>query len=82
MLDLLQQYRAEQDCDGDVLWGDHHHGAAALDFLVDPIDQVCVPHLLPVLICEVPENEYVFSGFNYQRCRLGEHSASAVLRSS
>jgi hypothetical protein len=72
VLVLLQQHRSHQACNGGIVGEDPDDAGAALDFLVDPLEQVGAPDLSPVLIREVPEGEHVFPGFQYQLCCFGE----------
>ncbi len=48
VLILLQQHRTHQSHDGGVIGKDAHDAGAALDFLVDALEQVGAPQLAPV----------------------------------
>ena len=66
MLVLLQQHRPHQACDRRVVGEDAHHAGAALDFLVDALEQVGAPDLAPVGLREVAEGEHVLPGLQQQ----------------
>jgi hypothetical protein len=80
VLVLLQQHCIHQPRDRRIVGEDPHHAGAALDFLVDPLEQVGAPDLSPVLIWEVAEGEHVFPGLllrrslrlDHELCRPGE----------
>jgi hypothetical protein len=72
VLVLLQQHSPHQAGNGGVVGEDPHHAGAALDFLVDPLEQVGAPDLLPLRLWEVPEGEHVFPGFQHELCCFGK----------
>jgi len=57
VLVLLQQHRPHQAGDGGVVGEDADHAGAALDLLVDAIEQVGAPDLAPVGLWEVRISE-------------------------
>jgi len=72
VLVLLQQHRSHQALDRRIVGEDAHHAGAALDFLVDALEQVGAPDLFPVLGREVTESEHVLAGLDHQLSRPGE----------
>lgn len=72
VLVLLQQHRPHQADDRGVVGKDADDTGAALDFFVDPLQQVCAPDLAPVVIGEVPESQHVLFGLVHERSGLGE----------
>jgi len=46
--------------------------AESFDIFVETLWSVGVPYLSPVLIREVPEGEYFFSGFQHDLCSFGK----------
>ena len=72
MLVLLQQHCAHQSLDRSVVREDSHHTGAAFNFLIDALEQVGAPHLLPVLGREVAECQHVLAGLDHQLSRAGE----------
>jgi len=59
MLVLLPQHRAHQAGDRVVIQGDADDAGAALDLLVDPLQQVGAPDLLSVGLWQVSERQHV-----------------------
>ena len=74
MLVLLQQHCAHQSLDRSVVGKDAHHTGAAFNFLIDALEQVGAPDLLPVLGREVAEGQHVLAGLDHQLSRPGELS--------
>ena len=72
VLVLLQQHRPHQAGDGGVVGEDADHPGAALDFFIDPLQQVGAPDLFPVVLGEVAEGQHVLLGLMHQRSGLGE----------
>ena len=72
MLVLLQQHRAHQSLNRSVVGEDAHHAGAAFDFLIDALEEVGAPDLLPVLGREVVEGQHVLAGLDHQLSRPGE----------
>ena len=66
MLVLLQQHRAHQTGDRGVIGEDADDAGAALDLLVDPLQQVGAPDLFPVGLWKVTERQHVLPGLVHQ----------------
>jgi hypothetical protein len=62
VLVLLQQHRSYQTGDRGVVGEDADHPGAALDLLIDPLEQVGAPDLAPVGRREVAERQHVLPG--------------------
>jgi hypothetical protein len=54
VLILPEQYGADQTSDRGIVWEDPDDAGVALDFLVDPLEQVVAADPSPVLIMELP----------------------------
>lgn len=54
VLILPEQYGADQTSDCGIVWEDPDDAGVALDFLVDPLEQVVAADPSPVLIMELP----------------------------
>ena len=72
VLVLLQQHRSYQTGDRGVVGEDADHPGAALDLLIDPLEQVGAPDLAPVGRREVAERQHVLPGLVHQLSGLGE----------
>ena len=72
VLVLLQQHRPHQAGDRRVVGKDAHDPGAALDFFIDPLQQVGAPDLAPVVLGEMAEGQHVLPGLVHERSGLGE----------
>ena len=72
VLVLLQQHRPHQAGDRRVVGEDAHNPGTALDFFIDPLQQVGAPDLFPVGLREVAERQHVLLGRVHERSGLGE----------
>ncbi len=83
VLILLQPHRTHEAGDRGVVREDVNHPSAAFDLLIDAIEQVGAPVLLPMLLREVAERQQVLPGlsqwppadFVYSSAALGKRSA-------
>ena len=66
MLVLLHQHGADQFLDRRVVGADAHHAGAPLDLLIDALEQVGDPDLLPVLGREVADGQHVLDPVTFR----------------
>jgi hypothetical protein len=72
VLVLLQQHRPHQAGDGGVVGEDADDAGAALDFFIDPLQQVGAPYLSPMVLGEVAECQHVVACGLHDRHSGGE----------
>jgi len=72
MLVVLQQHCTHQTLDRGGGGEDNHHAGAALDFVVDALEQVGAADFFAVLGGEVAERQHRLAGRGHQLSRPGE----------